>query len=161
MKNLEELINAVKQAINPPKPNMPGEDRSYWYGPSPKFDAVESIITWIGRMDYPELRASAIKIDCTVCFIECCEAIRVKGFPVEAWYDHFQGEGKFNERYPLDLEKHRKQAFELGIEAEAEAHAKREAGEPGPFFVEYDGPMPDIFEEGMRAGAARREGEVQ
>lgn len=64
----------------------------YGKSPAPSFDAVEDIKNYLGdRYDkMAEIMKSLHKSD----FEAGCEMfLGISGFPVQAWYDHFHGQG--------------------------------------------------------------------
>jgi|SRR5215471_5590041 len=71
---------------------------SYKESPAPKFDAVEDIKNWFGEK-YDGLAAMMRKVEDPRAFGMYCDMGGVKGFPVEAWYDHFRGEGAWNKAW--------------------------------------------------------------
>ncbi len=66
----------------------------YTNSPAKKFDAVEDIKNYLGPtydMLAAIIKAEKNKGD----FLLGCAILGIHGFPVEAWYDHFHGEGSW------------------------------------------------------------------
>lgn len=62
---------------------------------TPKFDAVEDIKQYLGK-HYDACAEKMKEIDKIPVFYLACAIMGIQGFPVEAWYDHFHGEGAYN-----------------------------------------------------------------
>jgi len=67
----------------------------YTNSPAANFDAVEDIKNWFGNK-YDTMAAEFKKLRDVRHFTFYCNFAGVKGFPVQAWYDHFFGQGKYN-----------------------------------------------------------------
>lgn len=65
----------------------------YGKSPSPSFDAVQDIKEWIGAEGYAKIAPEMAKITNRDQFALYCDLAGIEGFPVKAWYDHFQGQG--------------------------------------------------------------------
>lgn len=70
--------------------------KDYSKSPAPKFDAVQDIMEYLGREKYDELIENGMgEFKNPNQFSFFCMLAGIDGFPVEAWYDHFHGEGSF------------------------------------------------------------------
>lgn len=68
----------------------------YSKSPSPQFDAVNDIMEYLGDRYAKVSPAMATITDCYQ-FSCYCALAGIKGFPVKAWYEHFHGQGSWNE----------------------------------------------------------------
>lgn len=68
----------------------------YSASPTKAFDAVEDVKDWFGdRYDTVAALMKDVK-DCGQ-FAAYCSFTGVEGFPVRAWYEHFNGQGSWNQ----------------------------------------------------------------
>lgn len=78
--------------------------KDYTKSLTPKFDAVNDIIDYLGQTKYDELIEKGIgKFTNINQFNFFCMLAGIDGFPVIAWYDHFHGEGSY-ERARIAME---------------------------------------------------------
>lgn len=66
----------------------------YSNSPAKNFDALEDIKEYLGGR-YDEIAQEMKKIRRVDHFAFYCDLAGISGFPVQAWYDHFWGEGAY------------------------------------------------------------------
>lgn len=66
----------------------------YTNSPAKNFDAVEDVKDWLGAR-YDALASEMRNVRNPKYFTFYCSLAGIEGFPVQAWYDHFHGEGKY------------------------------------------------------------------
>ena len=64
----------------------------YSKSPAPSFDAVEDIRNWLGD-SYDEKAAIMRTLSQEDFAASCGLFLGIEGFPVQAWYEHFHGQG--------------------------------------------------------------------
>lgn len=64
----------------------------YTNRPAKQFDAVNDIMEYLGS-HYAKIALDMAKVVNTEHFENYCGLAGIQGFPVRAWYNHFQGEG--------------------------------------------------------------------
>lgn len=62
---------------------------------APSFDAVKDIQDWLGDR-YDVVAAEMRQVQNRDAFRLACSFLGVRGFPVQAWYDHFHGGGAWD-----------------------------------------------------------------
>lgn len=67
----------------------------YTNRPSAKFDAVEDVKSWIGPERWAKLSLQMAKVTNPEHFAIYADLAGIQGFPVEAWYDLYHGEGAY------------------------------------------------------------------
>ena len=67
----------------------------YSKSPCAAFDAVEDIKQWLGPERYSKIAPEMAKLTHCGAFAMYCSLAGIQGFPVKAWYEHFQGQGKW------------------------------------------------------------------
>lgn len=71
-------------------------DIDYSKSLAPNFDAVEDIRKWLGKERYTKLVNEGIgQIINHDTFALLCSFAGIHGFPVKAWYEHFHGQGSW------------------------------------------------------------------
>lgn len=68
--------------------------RDYSKSEAPNWEAVNDVMNWLGDR-YSTLAALMRTVIDPDEFALCCELLGFSGKPVQAWYDHFHGEGNF------------------------------------------------------------------
>ncbi len=63
---------------------------------TPNFDAVNDVQDYLGEK-YPEIARAMSTITDPYSFSCYCGLAGIQGFPVRAWYEHFHGQGSWNE----------------------------------------------------------------
>ena len=72
----------------------------YKKSPCPRFDAVADIMEYLGQEKYDEfVRLGMGQFKNVRQFSFFCMLAGIDGFPVEAWYDHFHGEGAWQREW--------------------------------------------------------------
>lgn len=69
--------------------------KDYSKSPAKAFDAVEDVKNWIGRERWDEVSKLMATVRNPYTFSLYAELAGVKGFPVNAWYELYHGEGSF------------------------------------------------------------------
>lgn len=64
----------------------------YSTSPAPAFDAVEDIKSYLGSRYDKIANEMKTVIDANL-FAAYCGLAGIEGFPIKAWYEHFQGQG--------------------------------------------------------------------
>lgn len=78
---------------------MPHFTRDYSKSPAPAFDAVEDIRDYLGDQ-YAEKAAIVRQVTDAYQFTNLVGMfLGIEGRPVEAWYEHFHGQGTFKPSY--------------------------------------------------------------
>lgn len=72
---------------------------------TPKFDAVEDIKQWFGKRKWNEISPQFAKVTDPRAFQFLAGMGGVQGFPVEAWYDLYHGEGAWAKVW-AEIEEH-------------------------------------------------------
>lgn len=72
---------------------------SYKDRPSPKFDAIEDIKVWLGYERWEDLSLIMARVTNPSQFQFAASLAGIEGFPVEAWYDLYHGEGAYNKAW--------------------------------------------------------------
>jgi hypothetical protein len=67
----------------------------YSSSPAKRFDAVEDIKKYLGAKKFDELSPQMARVSNPKEFTFYCMIAGIEGFPVEAWYDLYQGEGAY------------------------------------------------------------------
>lgn len=70
-------------------------NKDYSKSPSKNFDAVEDIKSWLGARKFNKVSPGMAKITHPNQFSFYCMVSGIEGFPVQAWYDLYHGEGAF------------------------------------------------------------------
>jgi hypothetical protein len=84
-------------------------------GPAKRFDCLEALKPHIGNALWRVVITQLTEMECTVCTRRHLgEEYGVTGFPVEVLHDHVFGQGTFTRKFPVDEERHMKQAYEAG-----------------------------------------------
>lgn len=65
----------------------------YSQSPAPAFDAVEHIKEYLGPAKYQQITREMAKVTDQKQFAFYCMLAGISGFPVKAWYEHYQGQG--------------------------------------------------------------------
>lgn len=71
--------------------------RSYAKSPAPAFDAVADIQFYLGDK-YARVRDIVKEIKDCEQFAIACSFVGIQGFPVKAWYEHFNGGNTWKEK---------------------------------------------------------------
>ncbi len=69
--------------------------RDYSKSPSKNFDAVEDIKSWFGPQKWAQVSPMMAREKNPNAFSFYCMIAGIDGFPVQAWYDLYHGEGAF------------------------------------------------------------------
>lgn len=69
----------------------------YSKSPSAAFDAVNDIMDYFGSAKYAEIAPAIAKVTDCYSFSCYCGLAGIQGFPVKSWYEHFHGQGSWNE----------------------------------------------------------------
>lgn len=69
--------------------------KDYSKSPAKHFDAVEDIKKYLGVAKWNELYPEMAKVKNPKQFSFYCMLAGIEGFPVEAWYDLYHGQGAF------------------------------------------------------------------
>lgn len=72
--------------------------KDYTNSPAKRFDAVEDIKFWLGG-GFSKISQHLGQFKDPGDFQLGCSFVGVAGFPVEAWYDHINGEGAYRKAW--------------------------------------------------------------
>lgn len=67
----------------------------YGKSPSPAFDAVEDIKSWLGPKRWAKLQPEMSKVKHCGNFAMFCALAGIQGYPVRAWYELINGQGSW------------------------------------------------------------------
>lgn len=74
----------------------------YKKSPAPAFDAVQDIIDYMGKEKYNDISPMMAKVTSCGLFSNYCALAGIQGFPVKAWYEHFHGQGTWDNSFRED-----------------------------------------------------------
>lgn len=72
--------------------------KDYTKSPAKRFDAVEDVKSWLGE-GFSKISTHLGQFKDPADFALGCSFVGVAGFPVEAWYDHINGEGSYRKAW--------------------------------------------------------------
>lgn len=75
----------------------------YSKSPAKQFDAVEDIRSWLGQNRYDDIAPEMAKLTNVNAFTMYCSLAGIQGYPVQAWYDHFHGQGAWDKQPKVDF----------------------------------------------------------
>lgn len=71
----------------------------YNKSPALAFDAVQDIINYLGKAKYDDIAPQMAKVTSYGLFSNYCGLAGIHGFPVKAWYEHFHGQGTWDDSF--------------------------------------------------------------
>jgi len=69
--------------------------KDYSKSPTKAFDAVEDIKEWLGAERWSVISPEMAKVTNPNQFTFYCDISGISGYPVEAWYDLYHGQGAY------------------------------------------------------------------